>query len=99
MSQSLSKQSPDGLSREVTHALENQHAIHGLFGRVFERMGGEEFLFQWAQENPSRFLTLLTKMTPTLTPMSGIQGDVNVHVHQSLIPTQLDGEWEAVEQE
>lgn len=74
----------------VRSALEGQHAIHGVFGRVFDRLGGEEFLYDWAEENPGRFITLIVGMTPNLTPMNSVQGDVHLHVHASLQPTELD---------
>jgi hypothetical protein len=75
---------------QVRELLANQHVLHGMFGRVFERMGGEEFLLDWAQDNPGRFLSMLVKMTPTVQPTTGVQGDVHLHVHHSLAPTELD---------
>ena len=81
----------DNRVQAVRTALEGQHAIHGMFGSVFERLGGEEFLYEWALDNPGRFLGMLTRMTPGLAPTTGMQGDVHLHVHQSLGPTALDG--------
>ena len=75
---------------KVRESLERQHAIHGVFGRVWDRLGGEEFLYEWAEENPGRFITLITKMTPGLAPTSGFQGKVVLHVDASLTPTALD---------
>lgn len=75
---------------KVRTALEGQHAIHGIFGSVFQRLGGEDFLYDWAEENPGRFITLLTKMTPGLAPTQGFQGDLNLHIHHSLGTTALD---------
>ena len=71
-------------------ALEAQHAMHGIFGEVFQRLGGTDFLFEWAEENQGRFITLMTKMTPGLAPTQGFQGEVHLHVHNSLTPTALD---------
>ena len=79
-------------TKAVATQLAQQHAIHGLFGEVFEDMGGKEFLRDWAEENPGRFITLLTKMTPNMTPINTIQGDVNLVVHNTLGPTALDGD-------
>ncbi len=75
---------------DVRQALSAQHAIHGMFGSVFERLGGEEFLLEWAQDNPGRFLGMLTRMTPGLAPTTGLQGDIELHVHATLAPTELD---------
>ena len=77
-------------SSDVVKQLESQHAVHGVWGRVFEKWGGEEQLLEWAIENPGKFLTLMTKMTPSMTPVNTIQGDVNLIVHQALVPTDLD---------
>jgi hypothetical protein len=74
----------------IATALANQHPIHGAFGRVFERLGGEEFLYNWGLENPTKFIMLMTKMTPSMAPTQGLQGNVNLHVHASLMPTELD---------
>jgi hypothetical protein len=80
----------DSFSERLASALGAQHAMHGLFGNVFMRLGGEDFVYEWARDNPGRFITLLTKMTPGLMPTSGVQGDVHLHVHQTLVPTELD---------
>lgn len=78
--------------KAIRVALEGQHAIHGIFGSVFEKLGGEDFLLDWAVDNPGRFITLLTKMTPGLQPTQGFQGDLNLTVHESLGTTSLDDE-------
>ena len=77
---------------QIKQALSAQHAIHGMMGRVFERLGGEDFMFEWAQDNPGRFLGMLVKATPGLAPTQGLQGDVHLHVHNTLGPSELDGE-------
>ncbi len=75
---------------QIKAALAGQHAIHGMLGRVFERLGGEDFMFEWAQNNPGRFLNMMVKATPSIAPTEGLVGDVHLHVHQSLVPTKLD---------
>ncbi len=82
------------LTKQVVGQLQGQHAIHGLIGRVFERIGGEDRMVTWADENPGRFFSMMVATTPNLTPVSTIQGDVNLVVHQALAPTDLDGEYE-----
>ena len=80
------------LTKAVVEQLESQHAIHGMWGRVFERWGGEDRLLDWADENPGKFLTLMTKMVPNMTPINSIQGDVNIVVNPALVPTDLDAQ-------
>jgi hypothetical protein len=81
---------PANSARALTEALSAQHIFHGMLGRVYERMGGEDFLFEWAQDNPGRFLTMLASSTPSVAPTQGITGDVTLHVHATLAPTELD---------
>jgi len=81
----------DDMTSKVKEVLHSQHAIMGIFGNVFERLGGEQFLYEWAEDNPTKFIMLMTKMVPTLQPSSGLQGDVKLIVHPSLVPSELDG--------
>ena len=67
-----------------------QHALHGLFGEVFEELGGKQFLLDAAENNPRWFITTMCKMTPNLMPQAGIQGDVNISMHAKMVPTNLD---------
>jgi hypothetical protein len=77
--------------------LQSQNAIHGLFGEVFEEMGGRAFLKEWAEDNPSRFITLFVKMVPGLIPTASLTGDIKISIHNDLGPSALDGEAEEVE--
>lgn len=90
MSVSQELVSSDDMTRKVREVLHSQHAIMGIFGNVFERLGGEEFLYEWAMDNPTKFITLMTKMVPTLQPTQGLQGDVNILVHPTLTRSALD---------
>lgn len=74
----------------IKEVMRGQHAIHGVFADVFDRLGGEDFLYEWALDNPGRFLQLFVKMTPNLMPQQGVQGDVHLHVHPVLGRTELD---------
>tara|TARA_R110000803_G_scaffold134340_2_gene201419 strand:+ start:1054 stop:1341 length:288 start_codon:yes stop_codon:yes gene_type:complete len=74
--------------------LKSQNAIHALFGEVFEDMGGREFLKEWAEDNPSRFISLFVKMVPGLIPTSSLTGDIRISIHNDLGPSPLDGERE-----
>ena len=72
-------------------------AIPSLFAEVFEEMGGKRFLKEWAEENPGRFVTLLTRMTPNLQPISGIQGEVKIVINNNLARTELDVSGEVID--
>jgi len=74
----------------ITKQLENQHPLHGVLGRVYANLGGQSFIEEWAIENPGGFIKLLFGATPSMQPMTTIQGDVTLVVHPSLAPTALD---------
>jgi len=76
---------------EVRGILESQHAIHGAFGRIYDRLGGEDFLLEWANENRGKFISLLVSMAPGVAPTSGQTGDINIQINNNLVPTSLDG--------
>jgi hypothetical protein len=82
----------DDMTQKVKEVLHSQHAIMGIFGNVFERLGGEQFLYEWAEDNPTKFITLMTKMVPTLQPSQGLQGDVRITVHPALGASPLDAD-------
>jgi hypothetical protein len=75
---------------KLVQVLRSQHALMGIYGNVFERLGGEQFLFEWAQDNPSKYLTMLVKMVPNLAPTQGIQGDINIRISNDLPRSALD---------
>jgi len=74
----------------IREHLEQQHPLHGMLGRVYERVGGEDRVVEWADENFGGFLKLMMASTPSLQPMNHVQGDVHLHVHHALAPTELD---------
>ncbi len=80
----------DEMTEKVKQVLHSQHAIMGIFGNVFERLGGEQFLYEWAEDNPTKFIVLMTKMVPALAPAQGMQGDVKLMVHPTLVSSELD---------
>ena len=41
---------------------------------VFEQLGGVEHMTKWAQENPNNFYNIYSKIMPTQTEISGIDG-------------------------
>ena len=82
---------------QIRNAFDRQHAIHGVMGHVFQQLEeesiretGSGFVLNWARDNPGRFINLICRMTPTIAPMTGMQGDVNLTVNHTLISTALD---------
>jgi len=79
---------------QITQNLQNtlgaQHAIHGLIGHAFERIGGAPRFVKWADEHETHFYKMLFASTPGMQPTTGFQGEVNLHIHNTLIPSDLD---------
>jgi len=86
------------MSKNLATQLQGQHAVHGILGEIYEAWGGTQRVLEWADENPGRYITLLMKTVPSMQPIAHVQGDVNLHVHNTLGPTVLDGEYEAVDE-
>ena len=76
--------------KQIKDIMSAQHAVHGMMADVFEELGGQVFLKEYAEENPRWFLTMFLKSTPNILPQAGIQGDVNITINENLIPTKLD---------
>ena len=36
-------------SQAIKEAFNAHHPLHGVFANVYERLGGEEFIYQWAK--------------------------------------------------
>jgi len=79
----------DYLNR-IKQVLSAQHAIAGMLGEVFEDIGGQQGLTEYAAENRRWFYTSLFKNIPTMAPTVGMQGDVNITVNNNLTRTALD---------
>jgi hypothetical protein len=77
-------------TRKLVDVLRSQHALMGIYGNVFERLGGEQFLYEWAEDNPSKFLSMIVKMVPNIAPSQGLQGDVNIRISADLPRSKLD---------
>ena len=77
-------------TQRLVDVLRSQHALMGIYGNVFERLGGEQFLYEWASDNPSKFLSMIVKMVPNIAPTQGIVGDINIRISSDLPRTALD---------
>ena len=74
----------------VINSLHSQHPLMGVYSNVFMRLGGEDWILEWARENPSKYLNQLVKMVPNLQPTQGLVGDVNIRISNDLPRSGLD---------
>ena len=77
-------------TKRLVQVLHSQHALMGVYANVFQRLGGEDWILEWARENPSKYLNQLTRMVPNLQPTQGIQGEVNIRISNDLPRSALD---------
>jgi len=77
-------------SQVMVAMLHSQHPLMGMYADAFMDIGGQEFLREWARENPSKFLNQMVRMVPNLQPTTGLQGDVNIRISNDLEPSSLD---------
>lgn len=86
---------PTSLLQEKQIALRdrmaNQHPFHERLALVYEQMGGDQALLDWAVENPSRFYEMMMKASP---PPQGAKGggglNLTLALHPALAPGPLD---------
>lgn len=77
------------LAEQITNKLATQHPLHGLMGRVLDRVGGEEYVVAWAERNPTQFMRLLMQCVPTEQTNKVTAVQVNID-HESLRRGPLD---------
>ncbi len=70
--------------------LEQQHPFHGMLGRVFDRVGGEDRVVEWADENFGSYMRMMVAVTPSVAPTQGMQGEVHLTINNNLVMTALD---------
>jgi hypothetical protein len=80
----------DDSTQKLVDILHSQHALMGIYGDVFQELGGRAFLLEWAADNPSKFLSMLVKMVPNIAPSQGLQGDVVIRISADLPRSKLD---------
>ena len=77
-------------AEQLVIAMQTQNAIHGFFASVLPELGGRQFLLEWAADNPGAYLRLLAKCAPTIHPVQGMQGNINIQINCNLGRTELD---------
>ena len=80
----LTAQDRDSL---VVQNLSEQHPIYGAFGHAFKEIGGVEALTDWAEQNPTDFYRIFSRMVPK---ESGGATTIAIQVNANLGPTPLD---------
>jgi phage terminase large subunit-like protein len=53
--------------KQVAKAFAEGSPMQQLFGAVFERLGGLDFMEEWAEEHPGEFMRLFIAVNPPLT--------------------------------
>ena len=81
----------EGRMLAVKKQLAAQNPIHSIFANVLEKMGGEPFIQEWAEDNPTAFVKTLVGMAPGLVPTASLTGDINIRIHNDLGASPLDG--------
>ena len=79
----------DIVEQTVSESLQ-QHPIHAMIGRTFDRLGGEDWFHMWAEENEDKFVSIMVRLAPVSAP-KGLQGGVHLHIHEGLGAGPLDG--------
>ena len=79
---------PDQQTKAVVKAMREQHPIYGAFGMVFDKIGGVEGLAEWAEDNPTDFYRIFSRMVPADNTGSG---QINIQINNQLGPSPLDG--------
>ncbi len=79
---------PAQQTKAVVKAMQEQHPIYGAFGMVFEKIGGVDGLAEWAEDNPTDFFRIFSRMVPQDHAGSG---QINIQINNQLGPSPLDG--------
>lgn len=72
-------------------------AVPALIAEVFEEIGGKQALIEFAADNQRWFYTHMFKAAPSLAPVTGVQGEVNIVINNHLGMTELDIEGEVID--
>ncbi len=55
---------PPPARSQLVRNLQQQHPLHGEFAEVYEDLGAQQHLKEWADENPTDFYRMFTQMAP-----------------------------------
>jgi len=75
----------------LKNKMASQHPFHESLANVYEQMGGDDALLEWAEENPGKFFDLMMKASPP--PQANPKGgglSLTLALHPALAPGPLD---------
>lgn len=72
--------------------MRNQHPFHERLALIYDQMGGDAALLEWAEDNPTQFYQLMMKASPPPLPNQGKQGGLSLTLvlPEELRPGPLD---------
>lgn len=74
----------------VFQSFQEGTAMQQMLGAVLKEVGGIEFVVEWAEDNPDKFMGMVMAANPA--PMSGGGGgSLNLVIHPALQAGPLDG--------
>jgi hypothetical protein len=83
---------PPGPPTTVSEAFQHSHPLHRAFAKVWEELGGGDFLRDWAEDHPTEFVNVMLRLTPAPnTPLGAKENSMHLHVHPGLQAGPLDG--------
>jgi hypothetical protein len=76
-------------AKSLIATMQETHPIYGVFARVFEELGGQDRLLDWADDNFTDFIRIFSKMVPSGPANSGVS-QINIQINNELGPSPLD---------
>lgn len=73
------------LRTDLPAFMARHHPIHGIFGAVFEEVGGQAKMVDWAQKNYTEFVKIFARMAPAAQADLSIK-EMNIRVDSALVP-------------
>jgi len=80
---------PANPSTDLIAAFEQGTPMQRLLGSTLERLGGLDFVEEWAEQNPSEFMRMLMAASPQPAG-GGSSQTINLNMHPALAPGELD---------
>ena len=84
----------DANTKAIKATFGGQHSLHGMFAASLERVGGQDFIDEFARNNPTTFMEMLLRLAPPPAPAGGSGGGnaprLELHVHPGLVAGPLD---------
>ena len=78
------------VEKDVLTTFDKGTPLQRLFGETLRRVGGLDFLQEWAEDNPSDFVRILLATNPAPAAQTNANNQVNVNIHPALTPGPLD---------